>query len=774
MGRAYYMQPTFSGGVFAPMVQGRIDSERYATGLRQCENFIIHKFGSLSNRTGFSFLGGAKHNDYRCRLVPFIYSNDQAYVLEFGKEYIRFWNSDGTQLLSGSSPLEVVTPYGVDDLRKLRFMQSADKVFIACEGYKPRVLSRDTATTWSINTFSMTVEPFLTQNLDDDVKITPSAVSGTITLTANSNIFKEGHVGSMWRLDQNMSGGSVTLEVTPPGEGEEDPAYTSDSITCGADTEWHLVTHGADWVGRVAVERSYDNGTTWLQVRSYEHRSSESNYSVYITEPEQCLVRIHVQELTSGTIEADLTVEPYVAVGYVTITAYTDAKHVTASVDTKKPIGNTNATEMWWESAWNDENGYPAAVAFYEDRLVFAGTKHSPRGVWMSKAGDYHNFGTSSPKSEDDDSIQITLTSRKMSMIHTLVTMRQSLMAFSEDGVNTIGYADASLTPSSVTQRAESYFGAKDVDPLIVGSQCIYVQEVGGAVRDIGYDYVQDAYNGDEVSLFASHLVSSSAPVEMAFQSEPDSIIWFIREDGALLSCTYMREQKMVAWAKHETQGQFESVCVIPYANNARVWAAVKREVNGSTVRYIERMTLRLPTPDPADQTYLDSAYTYDGTATNTLSIPHLAGCKVRVVLDGNLLPDYTVGSDGALTLERSGQKIVVGLGYTSKLETLNIESQGFVRQGVMQGHKVQIVEVILRLLNSRGGKVGSDEEHLDEWQKRLKTDWLGQPLELFTGDAALVGNFTNDDGGRVMLVQDTPMPFTLLAIMMGVRVSDG
>jgi hypothetical protein len=146
----------------------------------------------------------------------------------------------------------------------------------------------------------------------------------------------------------------------------------------------------------------------------------------------------------------------------------------------------------------------------------------------------------------------------------------------------------------------------------------------------------------------------------------------------------------------------------------------------------------------------------------------------VRVVLDGNLLPDYTVGSDGALTLERSGQKIVAGLGYTSKLETLNIESQGFVRQGVMQGHKVQIVEVILRLLNSRGGKVGSDEEHLDEWQKRLKTDWLGQPLELFTGDAALVGNFTNDDGGRVMLVQDTPMPFTLLAIMMGVRVSDG
>jgi hypothetical protein len=671
--------------------------------------------------------------------------------------------------------LEVVTPYGVDDLRKLRFVQSADKVFIACEGYKPRVLSRDTATTWSINVFSMTVEPFLTQNLDDEVKITPSAVSGTITLTANSDIFKEGHVGSMWRLDQNMSGGSVNLTVTPPGEGEDEPAYTSDSITCGADTEWHLVTHGADWVGRVAVERSYDNGTTWLQVRSYEHRSSESNYSVYITEPEQCLVRIHVQELTSGTIEADLTVEPYVNVGYVTITAYTDAKHVTASVDTKKPIGNTNATEMWWESAWNDENGYPAAVAFYEDRLVFAGTKHSPRGVWMSKAGDYHNFGTSSPKSEDDDSIQIVLTSRKMSIIHTLVPMRQALMAFSEDGVNTISYSDSALTPSSVTQRAESYFGAKEIEPLIVGSQCVYVQEVGGAVRDIGYDYVQDAYSGDEVSLFSSFLVNESTPAEMAYQSEPDSIIWFVREDGQLLSCTYMREQKMVAWAHHTTQGEFESVCAIPYNNNSRVWAAVKRTVNGQTVRYIECMTNRLPTENPADQIYMDAAKVVEANpAESTLTVPHLAGCTVRVLLDGNLLPDYKVGADGTLTLERAGNKIVVGLGYTSKLQTVNIESQGFVRQGVMQGHKLQIAEIILRLLNTRGGKVGSDEEHLDEWQRRTRLDFLGNAMELYTGDVHLVGNFTKEEGGNVMLVQDVPMPFTLLAIMMGVKVSDG
>jgi hypothetical protein len=163
-----------------------------------------------------------------------------------------------------------------------------------------------------------------------------------------------------------------------------------------------------------------------------------------------------------------------------------------------------------------------------------------------------------------------------------------------------------------------------------------------------------------------------------------------------------------------------------------------------------------------------------ENPATNTFAVPHLAGRKVKVLLDGNLLPDYTVPSNGNLVLERAGRKAVIGLGYTSKLETVNIESQGFVRQGVMQGHKIQVAEVILRLLNTRGGKVGSDEEHLDEWQRRTRLDYLGNAMDLYTGDVHLVGNFTKQEGGNVMLVQDVPMPFTLLAIMMGVKVSDG
>ncbi len=292
------------------------------------------------------------------------------------------------------------------------------------------------------------------------------------------------------------------------------------------------------------------------------------------------------------------------------------------------PLGSTDATDMWYEAAWSDVQGWPAAVTFWEDRVMFAGTKGSPRGIWLSKPADYYNFGTSSPTSEDSDSINENLTSRKMSVIHTLVPMRQAVLALSEDGVNTVSYSGSSLTPTSISQRAESYYGAKNMAPVTIGSQVIYVQETGGGVRAIGYDYVSDSYNGDEISLYAANLVNTSEIIDAAYQPDPDSTVWMVRADGVLLGLTYLPEEKaqVVAWTHHTTDGEFESVCCIPYQNATRLFAVVKRTINGQTVRYIERLSKRLPTTDPADQLYTDAAYTYSGTAVSSVSVPHLAG----------------------------------------------------------------------------------------------------------------------------------------------------
>lgn len=164
-----YMQPTFSGGEFDSKAWGRLDIDKYATGLRNCENFYIHKFGSVSNRTGFLYLGAAKHAATRCRLIPFVFSDDQAYTLEFGVGYIRFWNSDGSQVMADNVVVDITTPYTEGQLRQLRFVQSADKIFISCLGVKPKVLTRNSSTSWSFDNYAYKQGPFLTENLDEDI-----------------------------------------------------------------------------------------------------------------------------------------------------------------------------------------------------------------------------------------------------------------------------------------------------------------------------------------------------------------------------------------------------------------------------------------------------------------------------------------------------------------------------------------------------------------------------------------------------------------------------
>ncbi len=135
------------------------------------------------------------------------------------------------------------------------------------------------------------------------------------------------------------------------------------------------------------------------------------------------------------------------------------------------------------------------------------------------------------------------------------------------------------------------------------------------------------------------------------------------------------------------------------------------------------------------------------------------------------MLPNATVAADGTLPLAHSASKVAVGLGYTATLQTLNIEMQG-VTKGTMQGLPIKIGKVILRLLDSRGGKVGQDLSHLEEWQRRLSTDYLGDAMALYTGDADVNAGFEYEEGGRLYVVQDEPLPITILALIIGLEVS--
>jgi hypothetical protein len=245
---------------------------------------------------------------------------------------------------------------------------------------------------------------------------------------------------------------------------------------------------------------------------------------------------------------------------------------------------------------------------FYQDRLILAATYAEPETVWASQTGDYVNFGVSTTL-VDTDAISLSLPSREVNKVQNLISMGD-ILALTSASEWMIGPSSSggSFTYSTAKAECQGYRGSSNVDPVFIGNRIIFVQALGSVLRDIAYDQDQECYVGDDLSISANHLINGYSVVAMVYQQEPDSIIWMIRSDGMLIGCTYNKEQQVLAWHHHDTDGLFESICTIPGDTYNEVWFVIKR--GGS--RFIERLTQRTISIDPADQFFVDCGLSLD------------------------------------------------------------------------------------------------------------------------------------------------------------------
>lgn len=279
-----------------------------------------------------------------------------------------------------------------------------------------------------------------------------------------------------------------------------------------------------------------------------------------------------------------------------------------------------NATPVWAIGAWNNEYGFPGEVEFFADRLCFASTRAQPQYLFMSRIGDYSFFGKSTPLL-DDDAISAQMNARQLNAIVDLVP-KQHLLALTTGGVWKVGGGDSEvLTPSTITTRPQPSVGASNLAALDVGESALYVTRGGRQVRDLNYTFEADGYAGSDLTAFASHLLEVHQVVDWTFQAEPFSAAFCVRSDGWALSMTYKREHQVVAWARHDTEGEFLSTCSVPENGTNAVYFAVERVVNGQSKRYIERMADQVA--DHREWVGVDSALSYDGrnAAATTLTI---------------------------------------------------------------------------------------------------------------------------------------------------------
>ena len=615
MGREI-IQPSFNGGELSPALHGRVDLTKYASGLKICKNFVVQGYGGITNRPGLDYIAPVKDHDVQTRLIPFQFSTTQVYALEFGDLYMRVIKDGGhvlepTVAITGANQ---ANPVVVDAVA--HGYVNGDEVYISgvsgmteINGKRFIVANKDTddfelqgidGTGYTAYVSGGTVArifTLVTPYVEADLPTLNYTQSADVMTICHPNypprdLSRTGH--HIWSLDV------ITFEpdMDPPTSVVVTPAVG------GAATYKYKVTAVADEtleesisaLGETAAAHATHNKTNYIDVSwTAPVAGTVDKYNVYREE--------------NGI---------YGFIGSVdgTVVTYKDEGDDASAADRED-------TPPKARNPFVGAGNYPGAVSYYEQRKAFASTDNNPQKMWFSQAGAYKNLNVSSPI-KDDDAITFTINARQVNRIRHLVPLSEMIMLTS-GGEWKLGSGGDAFTPSTMRVRAQGEIGSSEVPPLLIGNTILFLQNHGSEVRDLAYTFESDSFAGSDLSTLSKHLFEGYEIKEWAYAQIPFSVIWCVRDDGKLLGLTYIKEQQVWGWHWHETDGEVESICSISEGSEDSVYIIVKRTVNGSDVRYIEKMHSRVFT-DVEDAFFVDSGLSLNNPiditdATQTLPV---------------------------------------------------------------------------------------------------------------------------------------------------------
>ncbi len=443
-------------------------------------------------------------------------------------------------------------------------------------------------------------------------------------------------------------------------------------------------------------------------------------------------------------------------IGISSTTSFTDNNYQADISDTPR--------EDWDPFA---EGNYPGVVSFHQQRMVLAATPKSPQAFYMSRVGDFENFRKSRPL-QDDDPVEYLIASGNIDAITWTASFGDLLIGTSGSEYKASGDG-AAITSANVYITAQSYWGSSNLFPIIIGNSIMHVQRHGARVRDLFYSLEKDGYSGNDLSIMAPHLFDGFSLRQWAYQQSPSSSIWVVRSDGTLLALTYMKEHDIWGWSRHITQGKVRSVVTVSGAEGDSIFLVVQRNIGGQEHYYLERLASRWQEPHGVEQAFFVDAgksYQWAEATKDIAQLEHLEGCVVSVLAEGSPVEGLMV-QDGAITLPFAAKTVHVGLPYTSKLATLPTEGEG--HSGTTLGKMRGIGQCIVRVQATVGGKYGATEQHLYDFP--FVPEFWGKPVELVSEDIHFSPGGGQAFDSTVWLVQDRPLPFTVMALIMDMDI---
>lgn len=682
--------PSFAAGELAPSMYGRVDLAKYHVGAALLRNFFVDYRGGASSRPGTSFVGQCKDSTTPNRLIPFQFNTLQSYALVFGNLTMRVVMSGAYVLepttaitgISQASPGVVTDPahsYSNGDLLFLgnivgmtqlnqRYATVANVttntytlvdmygVPINTTGYGAYVSGGTAGRVFTLTTPYAGSDLALlkyTQSADVMTLVHPSYAPQTLTRTQHW----------VWTL------AAITLQPASPAPSgvtatnnavgtQYASTYYNYQVTATVGGIESLPSTSASCHGYALSENvGAQNTIAWPSVTNAEL------YSIYRTQ----------ENLSAAVPQGALY-------GYI---GAANPATVNTFIDDNILPDFTNCPPQAYDPF--TDAGNPGCVTYYQQRQVFGGMANAPEQIDFSKTGDFFNMDYAIP-SKDDDNIEITIGSQQVNAINWLVPM-QSLIALTSSGAWAIsgGTVGAAITPSAIQALPQAYNGcSKLCPPIPINYDILYVQAKGSIVRDLSYNFYVNVYTGTDITILANHLFYGHQILEWCYAEEPFKLVWCVREDGVLLSLTYLKEQDVNAWSHHDTAGRFKSICSISEGTENAVYVIVERQINGQYLQYIERFASRQMGGDPTIGVPADvgRAWCVDAGLQYPLNEPA-----------ATLTPAATAG---IATI--SGVNVIFGgTGYSAGTTVSAVDStgSGFVGVPVIVGGVIQSVTIL-------------------------------------------------------------------------------
>lgn len=752
------IQRSFSGGEIAPEVFGRIDLDKYQSGLAECLNFTILPHGPAQNRAGFGYVLQTKIQNKKVNLIEFSFSTEQTYVIELGDQYIRFHTNAGTLLKTGltvtgitQASVGVLTYTGTDPSNGQWFY--IDSVVGMTE------LNGRYVVVSNVNAGANTFELKDLRGNDIDTTGFDAYISGG-TVAEVYEIASPYLEADLFDVHYVQSADVLTLVH---------PSYAPRELRRTTPTTFQLTT--ISFAPSVLAPTGVGAVATGIGSTNYSYRVT----SIAVDSLEESVASGTASVANNLTTSGNLnTISWTAAANAIRYNVYKEKNglygYIGQSSDLSFADDNINSdvtrTPPESQNPFNGAGNYPGAVSYFEQRRCFGGTNNKPQNLWMTRSATESNLNYSIP-TQDDDAIALRIVSREVQRIRHIMPLTELLILTSGGEWKISTQNSDALTPSSVTVRPQSYNGSTNVQPIVSGSSGIYVRNQSSRVHDLGYNFEINGFKSNDLSIVTPHLFDGFTIVDMTITRTPIPVVWVVRNDGLLLGLTYMPEQKVIAWHKHNTtDGLFESVAAVNEGGRDVLYACIKRTIDGETVRYIERLADRII--DTLEDSFIvDSGLTYRGTATKTVSgLHHLEGASVSVLADGAVIKNITV-ENGAITLPQEASVIHIGLPITSRIKTLPVSFEG---PALGQGMVKNINNVRLKVYRTSGLNVGYDAEKLVQLKQRTNEPY-GSPPAWITEEVEVVAKPNWNNNGQMLVQQTDPLPVTILSMVMEVAL---